>query len=85
MELKVNIGLLEGKLNWDTWTYKVIILIKSVLGVEKSINVEFLALEPLNIDAFDDDIKNYDEESKYFTNANTKAVLIQTTKMTEEN
>jgi len=30
----MNIGLLEGKHNWATWKYKVLILLRSIPGGE---------------------------------------------------
>lgn len=83
MDLKVNIGLLEGKSNWSTWKYKSLILLRSIPGGEDIVNSKLSKPERPNTED-ELQVKDYNTKLEYFNNADTKALLILTTNMTEE-
>jgi hypothetical protein len=84
MDLKVNIGSLEGKTNWATWKYKSLILLRSIPGGEDIVSGKLSKPDEPSDKENKDQVKDYNTKLEYFNNADTKALLVLTTNMTEE-
>ncbi|XP_063367884.1 uncharacterized protein LOC134656305 [Cydia amplana] len=81
---KIQIGLLEGKSNWDTWKYKAISLLRTVPHalevVEGSFKKPTEPESPTEAGA----VSTYKTELDRFVKADATALLIVTTNMKEE-
>lgn len=84
MDFKVNIGNLEGKVNWASWKYKVLILLRTVPNGEAVIKGELIKPAELPPNSTDPQVSEYNKILETYINADTKAMLILTTNMTEE-
>src|SRR5436190_3462587 len=84
MDLKVNIGLLEGKVNWVTWKYKVLILLRSIPGGEDVVHGKLSKPDAPSDDSQAEQVTLYKNKLELFNNAETKALLVLTTNMTED-
>ena len=81
--LKIDIGCLEGKVNWPTWKYKVTILLRSTPGVLDV--VEGILKKPTHPgpDAKAEEIICYETELQKFLKTDGMALLLLTTNMSE--
>lgn len=85
MDLKVNIGLLKGKMNWGIWNYKVNILLRSFLGGENVILGQINKPEEPEGDKPEEAVvRDFNNKLEFYQSAETKALLDLTTNMTEE-
>ncbi|KAJ0171987.1 hypothetical protein K1T71_012750 [Dendrolimus kikuchii] len=80
---KIQIGLLEGKSNWDTWKYKVRCLLRTVPQALEVVEGSFL---PPSSEAVEggDGIGTFNTRLEQYIKANATALLILTTNMHEE-
>src|SRR5436190_23093011 len=84
MELtKVQIGHFDGK-HWSTWKYKVCILLKSLPGAFEVVEGNLQQPKEPEPNALEETKAKYELDLASFTKADSNALLIITTNMTEE-
>lgn len=81
---RVQIGLLEGKSNWVTWKYKIMILLRGISGAIDLLEGKLVKPKPLAQNESTDDKKKYTDSLLEYTKADTNTLLILTTNITEE-
>lgn len=85
MDLKVNIGLLEGKSNWATWKYKIRVLLRSIPQGEDIISGNLCQPnEPKGNPPDEKEVSDYKVKMNNYRDVDTKVLLALTTNMTEE-
>lgn len=80
----INVGLLEGKVNWSTWKYKITICLRGVPGALDVIQGRLVEPSTIADDATSEVRASYKIELEKFQKADCNALLILTTNMTEE-
>lgn len=80
----VNVGLLEGKSNWSTWKYKIYICLRGVPGALNVIEGRLVAPLVLAEDATAQQKASYETAMDTFNKADSNALIVLTTNMTEE-
>lgn len=81
---KLQIGLLEGKSNWDTWKYKAISLLRTVPHALEVVEGSFLKPASPVPGTAAEAVTTYKAELERFVKADATALLIVTTNMKEE-
>lgn len=84
MDLKINIGNLEGKSNWATWKFKVLILLRSFPSGDEVVTGKLTCPTPLSTGASEQEVNNFNNKNERFKAADIKAMLVLTSNMTEE-
>lgn len=82
--MKVQIGFLNGKVNWNTRKCKLCVLLRGIPGATDVIEGRLLRPVPVSSTASTEERMEYDRKVEYFTKADTSALLVLTTNMTEE-
>lgn len=80
----INIGLLEGKSNWSTWKYKAAICLRGISGALDVVNGKLIKPEPIGDDVTAEQRAVYKRELESFLKADSNALIVLTTNMTEE-
>lgn len=80
----MNIGNLEGKNNWATWKFKILILLRSFPGGEDVVNGDLTCPTKPTSDAKQDEVTEFNSKYETFKTADTKAMLVLSSNMTEE-
>ena len=80
----IHIGLLEGKANWSTWKYKVNICLRGIPGAMDAVEGKLtIPAEPAE-QATAQEKTTYKRELDTYLKAESNALLVLTTNMTEE-
>lgn len=82
--VKIEIGRLDGSTNWQTWRYKVKLLLKSTPGTLEAIEGRLIKPKDPGQTAKSEDLLKYKHEMDMFQKCDSQALLILTTNMTEE-
>lgn len=80
---KLQVGLFDGK-NWSTWKYKICILLRSIPKALDVVEGNLQMPKELNPGATEQEKARYDLDVANFTKADSMALIVMTTNMTEE-
>lgn len=81
---KVSIGLLEGKSNWQTWKFKISIMLRGVTGAMDVVEGILSRPATLEVGATVEEQTAYNNNLTNFMKADNNALLLITTNMKED-
>lgn len=80
----INVGLLEGKSNWNSWKYKISICLRGIPGALDVIEGNLVTPSMPSRSATADERAAYDVAVEKFNRADCSALTVLSTNMTEE-
>lgn len=80
----LNVGLLEGKSNWDTWRYKINICLRGISGALDIVEGRLVKPKPIADNATLEEKTAHETAIDSYYKAESNALIVLTNNMTEE-